>query len=102
MNYNYPTNKQLVICEPDIIEFILNEDCKYIIIACDGIWDCINNTDIIKIFNKYENNNLCSTIEEFFDSIITKNRTDDIGSDNMSMIIVKLYNKNNFKNINFT
>jgi serine/threonine protein phosphatase PrpC len=37
----------------EIIEFTLNSDCKYIVIASDGVWEFLNNNAIMDIVNPY-------------------------------------------------
>lgn len=40
--YLYP----YVIGEPEIRQFVLSEDAKYIILATDGLWDVFNNIEV--------------------------------------------------------
>ena len=42
-----------IIVEPLIKEYKLNQDVKYIIIASDGIWEFMNNEQVMSIGNKY-------------------------------------------------
>lgn len=35
-----------VTWEPEILEFNLDQDCKFLIIATDGVWEYINNKDV--------------------------------------------------------
>ena len=42
-----------IIVEPLINEYNLNKDVKYIIIASDGIWEFMNNEQVMNIGNKY-------------------------------------------------
>lgn len=37
---------QLVSPEPDVISISRNSEDEFIILACDGIWDVMNNTDV--------------------------------------------------------
>ena len=36
---------QAVTCMPDFVELDRTSDDEYIIIACDGIWDCKSNEE---------------------------------------------------------
>ena len=47
-----PASKQAVTSFPDIKEIKRNKDDMYIFIACDGIWDCINNQNCLNSLNK--------------------------------------------------
>ena len=39
---------QAVTAFPDVKTFDRHSDDKFIILACDGIWDCLSNEDCIK------------------------------------------------------
>lgn len=39
--------EQAVTCDPDITEFKRRKTDKYIIVACDGIWDCLTNEEAV-------------------------------------------------------
>ena len=57
-----------VISDPDILEFDLDDNCKYIIMGSDGLFDYLSNNDIMNIGNPFLNNNnpdkACSEIVE--------------------------------------
>lgn len=36
-----------VISEPDIYEILIKEDDKFIVIASDGVWEFLSNSDVI-------------------------------------------------------
>ena len=42
-----------IIVDPLINEYNLNKDVKYIIMASDGIWEFMNNEQVMNIGNKY-------------------------------------------------
>ena len=46
-----------VIVDPLIKEYDLNKNVKYIVIASDGIWEFMNNEQVMNIGNKYYINN---------------------------------------------
>lgn len=35
------------------MEFEINDDCKYIVIASDGVWEFIDNRRVMNIINPY-------------------------------------------------
>ena len=46
-----------VIAEPDIMEFDLDDNCKYIIMGSDGLFDYLSNMEIMNICGPYLINN---------------------------------------------
>lgn len=48
----------IIICEPDIKEFDINDSCDYIIIGWDGIFDKLENSDWLGIVSASVNQNL--------------------------------------------
>jgi serine/threonine protein phosphatase PrpC len=64
----------MITANPDIVEEELSKDINFIVIACDGIWDCMTNQEccdfISERLKKNPNINLSKIIEEMFDSII--------------------------------
>lgn len=43
----------MVICKPEVrkVARCPEKDC-FIILACDGIWDCLNNEEGVHVFNQ--------------------------------------------------
>ena len=52
----------------------IGSDCDFIILACDGIWDCLENQEICDIITnrlkKDPNVKLTKVIEDILDSIL--------------------------------
>ena len=42
-----------VINEPEILDIIINDNDKFIILASDGLWEFVSNEDVRDIVNKY-------------------------------------------------
>ncbi|KAJ3207913.1 Protein phosphatase 2C 2 [Dinochytrium kinnereticum] len=92
--HDFPPERQIVTCDPDIKEVQLSpgED-EFIIIACDGIWDCMTNQRAIDyIRNQISLGHSLSTISE---SIMDHCLAEDldlqsVGADNMTVVIVAL------------
>ena len=42
-----------VISEPSFVEYCLDENCKYLVLGSDGVWDFLDNENVVKIGNKY-------------------------------------------------
>ena len=50
---DFQCKKYGVINEPSFVEYSLDENCKYIVIGSDGVWDFLENENVVKIGNKY-------------------------------------------------
>ena len=72
-----------LICTPHVTKLSINKDCKYVIVATDGIWDVLDDLDVYKLSLSTENSkNLC-------DDII-KNALEKKSRDNLSCFVIKL------------
>jgi protein phosphatase PTC2/3 len=45
----YEGNPKVVIAEPDITAFKIRNNYDFIFIACDGVFDKLNNKDVIHL-----------------------------------------------------
>ena len=50
-NKNLKPQEQIITAYPDVIEDKIEDDIDFIVIGCDGIWDCIQDQDICDIIN---------------------------------------------------
>jgi protein phosphatase 2C family protein 2/3 len=88
-----------VTAYPEITKMKLTKDIEFIMLACDGVWDCV---DIQKLFEhisiKLKSRKPISEITgELFDQLIAKVNNSissltllaPIGTDNMSCIIIQ-------------
>lgn len=98
-NLELGPHEQLIISKPDIrIERIENE-CEFIVLACDGIWECMSSQRAVEYireqiakyeFMKIQKPKLSKIIERMFEKNITNNiEANTIGGDNMTCIIIK-------------
>jgi len=47
VNEELPSTEQMVINLPEIHTETIDKDTDFLIIACDGIWDCLSNQDAV-------------------------------------------------------
>ncbi|KAG9152418.1 hypothetical protein Leryth_015822 [Lithospermum erythrorhizon] len=89
-NKSLPAEKQTVTANPEIQSIELNNDDEFLILACDGIWDCMSNQEVVDfVREELKSNNKLSTIcERVFDRCISPT-SGGIGCDNMTMIIIQ-------------
>lgn len=93
-NADLPAEEQIVTCYPDVIEHKINfERDEFIILACDGIWDCLTSQQCVECVRRgiYERKPFTQICEEIMELCCAP--TSDglgIGCDNMSILIVAL------------
>lgn len=87
--------EQIVTCVPDIIQHKLNyENDEFVILACDGIWDCLTSQECVDLVHygikkgDMSLNDIASRIIDVCCSPTTEGT--GIGCDNMSVTIVAL------------
>lgn len=65
---------QMITAYPDVVVDDLTSDVEFIILACDGIWDCMTNQEICDFvsarFKSDPNYRVSKIIEEVFDKIL--------------------------------
>jgi len=84
--------EQMITPIPEIIEAKYNEACEFIVIGCDGVWDCLENQDLCNIVkNKIINKNkLSEGIGEMLDNFLANEICNGtgVGCDNMTCIVI--------------
>ncbi|EEQ86885.2 protein phosphatase [Blastomyces dermatitidis ER-3] len=85
--------QQIVTAYPDVTTHEITEDDEFLVIACDGIWDCQSSQAVIEfvrrgIAAKQELYRIC---ENMMDNCLASNsETGGVGCDNMTMVIIGL------------
>jgi len=86
---------QAVTCSPDISERARDhKNDSFLIVACDGIWDCKTNEECVKFLKDnltadVKTNNLCPPLEKLLEDCCALNTDDGIGTDNMTAVLIK-------------
>ena len=87
--------EQVISNFPDVKLETLSNDIDFIVIACDGIWDCKTNQEVCDFFldkfNKEPNGKISKFIEDLYDEILAPDVYTDtgVGCDNMSCIVIQ-------------
>ncbi|URE48483.1 Transferase family [Musa troglodytarum] len=86
-----PAEKQILTCNPDIKIVELCDDDDFLILACDGVWDCMSNQQLVDfISEQIETESRLSTVcERVLDRCLAPNTISGEGCDNMTMILVQ-------------
>ncbi|KAL2175838.1 phosphatase 2C-like domain-containing protein [Thermothelomyces heterothallicus CBS 202.75] len=83
--------QQIVTAYPDVVVHEISDDDEFLVIACDGIWDCQSSQAVIEfvrrgIAAKQDLDKIC---ENMMDNCLASNsETGGVGCDNMTMIII--------------
>ncbi|EGW34474.1 uncharacterized protein SPAPADRAFT_59895 [Spathaspora passalidarum NRRL Y-27907] len=93
-NVDLPAEEQIVTCYPDVIQHQINLDQdEFIVLACDGIWDCLSSQKCVECVRRgiYERKSLTTISEEIMELCCAPTSDGSgIGCDNMSIVIVAL------------
>ncbi|KAI9708028.1 MAG: Protein phosphatase 2C 2 [Bogoriella megaspora] len=88
-----PPEQQIVTAFPDVTVHDITDDDEFVVIACDGIWDCQSSQAVIEfvrrgIAAKQELHAIC---ENMMDNCLASNsETGGVGCDNMTITVVGL------------
>jgi len=73
-NKRLPPEDQMITANPDVFIETLTDDCDFMIVACDGVWDCKTNQEacdfVTNALKKNPNMKLSKIIEELLDEIL--------------------------------
>ena len=99
-NFGYNSENKIIIDEPDIQEYIINNEDQYIFIANEAVVNIIKNENIGDLIKKKEKDDEDISLGLIIDSILDKkvpkyffNNDTELGFDNMTCTLIKLKNK---------
>ena len=101
-NKNLKPEEQMITANPDIKVIDYEKDIEFVIIGCDGIWDCLKNQEacdfVTKKLKEDPKIKISKIIEDMMDSILAKDLYNEtgVGCDNMTCIII-VFKKNETK-----
>ena len=108
-NEKINVKEQMITAYPEINIEKIDDNVEFIIIGCDGIWDCLSPQEAcdkisVSLYDSKSGNmknvKISGVIEKMMDSIISDdiNNENGIGCDNMSCIVVQFKNSKNLNN----
>lgn len=94
-NTNIPAKDQMITAEPDVTITPLCDEDEFLLLACDGIWDCKTNQEAVDFVRErllIRKQTISQIMEELVDECISEDprRTAGIGGDNMTCLVVEL------------
>ncbi|KAA3478419.1 putative protein phosphatase 2C 60 [Gossypium australe] len=89
-NKTLPAEKQIVTANPDINAVELCDDDEFLVLACDGIWDCMSSQQLVDYVREQLSSEpkLSAICERVFDRCLAPTAGGE-GCDNMTMILVQ-------------
>lgn len=83
--------KQIVTAYPDVNTVELCEDDEFMVLACDGIWDCMSSQELVDFIHEQLKSEikLSRICERVFDKCLAPSTSTGEGCDNMTMILVQ-------------
>lgn len=87
--------EQVVTALPDVIEHDITPDDEFVVLACDGIWDCMFSQTVVEfvrrgIAAKQELDQICENLID--NCLAPESDIGGLGCDNMTVTIVALLN----------
>ncbi|SPO41689.1 related to PTC3 - ser/thr protein phosphatase PP2C [Pseudozyma flocculosa] len=82
---------QIVTADPEIITHDINGEEEFLVLACDGIWDCMSNQTVVDFVRRgvAEGKELQTICEEMMEFCLAPH-TESVGCDNMTVCIIAL------------
>ena len=93
-NKNLKPEEQMITANPDIKVVDFTNDIDFVIIGCDGIWDCLKNQEacdfVSKRLKEKPDIKISKIVEEMLDSILAEDLYNEtgVGCDNMTCIVI--------------
>ena len=93
-NKNLKPEEQMITANPDIKVVDFTNDIDFVIIGCDGIWDCLKNQEACDFVSKRLKDNpniqISKIVEEMLDTIVAKDLYNEtgVGCDNMTCVVI--------------
>lgn len=87
--------QQIVTAFPDVTIHEITADDEFVVVACDGIWDCQSSQAVIEFVRRgiAEKQELSRICENMMDNCLASNsETGGVGCDNMTMAVIGILN----------
>lgn len=87
--------QQIVTAFPDVTIHEISPDDEFLVVACDGIWDCQSSQAVVEfvrrgIAEKQELEKICENMMD--NCLASSSETGGVGCDNMTMCVIGLLN----------
>ncbi|WFD31020.1 protein-serine/threonine phosphatase [Malassezia sp. CBS 17886] len=92
-NTALPAEQQIVTADPQVISHKYTGEEEFVVLACDGIWDCLTNQQVVDLVRRgiAQGKELDTITEDIIDRCLAPDaEVGGIGCDNMTLLIVGL------------
>ncbi|KAJ8473347.1 hypothetical protein ONZ51_g7926 [Trametes cubensis] len=93
-NASLSPEAQIITSDPEVIEHTITAEDEFVIIACDGIWDCLSSQQAVNVVRLLisQGRKLPEICEEICELCLAPDTTTGagIGCDNMTIMIVAI------------
>lgn len=86
-NFSLEPEKQIVTADPEIISHSVNGEEEFLVLACDGIWDCLSSQQVIDFVRRSiaQGKEIQTICEEAMDKCLAPDsEIGGVGCDNVS------------------
>ncbi|KRZ56631.1 putative protein phosphatase 2C F42G9.1, partial [Trichinella nativa] len=93
-NSSIPLEEQMISPLPDVRFHALEKTDRFMVIACDGIWNSLNSQEVVDFVNQRLNADVSeeAIAEQLCDACLAPSTSGDgTGCDNMTVIVVKFH-----------
>ncbi|KRY14820.1 putative protein phosphatase 2C F42G9.1, partial [Trichinella patagoniensis] len=93
-NSSIPLEEQMISPLPDVRFHALENTDRFMVIACDGIWNSLNSQEVVDFVNQRLNADVSeeAIAEQLCDACLAPSTSGDgTGCDNMTVIVVKFH-----------
>ena len=93
-----PAEHQAVSCYPDVAIKTLTEDMEFVVLACDGIWECKSSQEVVDFVRRQLAFQVPveKIVENLMNECLAKDFSRPFGYDNMTVIIVCFVNSQTY------
>ncbi|EJU03102.1 PP2C-domain-containing protein [Dacryopinax primogenitus] len=94
-NLSLAPERQIVTSDPDIMSHEISEEDEFIVLACDGIWDCMSSQSVCDYVRRHVAHRMplgkiCESLVDYCIAPDADLEKSGIGCDNMTVIIIAI------------
>ncbi|PPR07801.1 hypothetical protein CVT26_014986 [Gymnopilus dilepis] len=93
-NYSIGPEAQVITANPDVTCHEITDEDEFLVLACDGIWDCLSSQQVVDFIRREvaDGKELTEICEMIFDHCLAPDTSSGagIGCDNMTIMIIAI------------